>query len=115
MVRWSLSQSHNVAKGAKPLLVLASGVTRFNISVSATRLAFALLCAMRQRSDQLGMIDFTNIDPLLSDLADIPPLLPPAVLPPLKVRKDHTSTSTNKFLTLGLPSMLPSSSDLYSF
>jgi hypothetical protein len=53
---------------------------------------------LRDVSALLGMIDFTNIDSLLSDLADIPPLLPPAVLPPLKVRirgrlrKDHTST-----------------------
>lgn len=46
---------------------------------------------------QFGMIDLTNIDPLLPDPADVPPL-PPAVLPPLKVRakgrprKDDTST-----------------------
>jgi hypothetical protein len=53
---------------------------------------------LRDVPAQLGMIDLTNIDPLLPDLADIPPLLPPAVLPPLKVHtkgrlhKDHTST-----------------------
>ena len=34
---------------------------------------------------QFGFIDLANIDPLLRDPADIPPVLP-AVLPPLKVR-----------------------------
>jgi len=46
---------------------------------------------------QFCMIDLTNTDPLLPDPADVPPL-PPAVLPPLKVRakgrprKDNAST-----------------------
>jgi hypothetical protein len=46
---------------------------------------------------QFCMIDLTNTDPLLPDPADVPPL-PPAVLPPVKVRakgrprKDNAST-----------------------
>jgi hypothetical protein len=42
---------------------------------------------LRDVPAQLDVIGLTNIDPLLQpDLADIPPLPPPAVLPPLKVR-----------------------------
>lgn len=34
---------------------------------------------------QFGFVDLANINPLLRDLADMPPVVP-AVLPPLKVR-----------------------------